>query len=233
MTNTLQTFVKERNALKSKLAAGTLKLPDLTKALAQPEDPALPVKKVPLPAVITDEQEVALAELRKVYGKVVPTEARALTPVEVDALMTERLTLDEVEKLAKARKDAIRTTVLNHIDSEYGTDTKDGYAVGDAASDKEGHVLCPTKVLSSEHGNAFSWEISNRGGTLDVSALKALDAEGRIDHTLYLEMTDQTRVVNENKVMLVLQAHPELIDVLGEAVTKTNQVGSLYVRGTK
>jgi hypothetical protein len=46
-------------------------------------------------------------------------------------------------------------------------------------------------------------------------------------------MTTQVRVLDENKVMLELKKHPELIDALGEAVTKTSQTGSFNVRKAK
>jgi hypothetical protein len=215
--------VIDRTALKRKVADGTIKLPDLWKALAVPE-PSEVVAQAPLPAVITDAQKAALAKLTQVFGKVVPDSVRALTDDEVSGLMDERLTLDEVEKLAKDRKAVIRTTVLNHIDSETEEETE---------RDKEGHVLRAAKVADPATGKAFSWEMRKHGGTLDPESLLALVEDGTIERSTYLAMTTQVRVVDENKVMLELKKHPELIDALGEAITKTGQTGALNLREAK
>lgn len=224
MTETSLKPIIDRTALKKKIVDGTIKLPDVWKALAVAE-PAAIEARAPLPAVITEQQKAALARLTEVFGKVVPTEVRCLTTDEVTDLMDERLTLDEVEKLAKDRKAVIRTTVLNHIDSEPQED--------DLPRDKEGHVLRAAKVTDPSHGKAFSWELRNHGGTLDVSALLRLVEDGTIDRSTYLSMTTQVRVVDENKVMLELKKHPELIDALGDAVTKTGQTGALNLREAK
>jgi len=218
---TLASFV-DRTALKKKVKDGTLDLAELYRLLAAPADAPKPVAKPPLPAVITDQQKEALAKLIEVFGKVVPTEARALTDEEISDLMEERTTLDQIDKLAEARKKEIRTTVLNHLDQD-----------GDGPRDKEGHILTAGRATSPSHGKAFSWEIGQRGGGLDPASLLALVEDGTIDRSVYLEMTTQVRVIDENKVMLALKKHPELIDALGDAVTKTSQVGSLYVRTAK
>jgi hypothetical protein len=214
----------DRTALKRKVADGTIKLPDLWKALAVPA-PSEVVAQAPLAAVITEKQTAALSHLPEVFGKVIPTEVRSLTEDEVATLMDERLTLDEIAALAEDRKKEIRTTVLNHIDEEIDDD--------DAPRDKEGHVLTAAKIPAPEFGKVFSWELRNNGGTLNTSALLDLVEAGTIDRQIYLDMTTQVRVVDENKVMLQLKKHPELIDALGDAVTETSQTGSFYVRKQK
>jgi len=222
-TTALDTHI-DRSALKQKVAAGTIKLPDLWKALAVPETVEV-VAQAPLPAVITEKQTAALAHLPEVFGKVVPTEARLLTPGEVTNLMDERLTLDEIATLAEDRKKEIRTTVLNHIDQGDGNN--------EAPRDKEGHILTATKIPAPEFGKVFSWELRSGGGSLNPNALLALVDAGTIDRQTYLDMTTQVRVLDENKVMLQLKKHPELIDALGDAVTETSQTGSFYVRKAK
>jgi hypothetical protein len=218
-TQTVDTFINP-DAIKAKIATGSITLAEVTRAIAKPESPALPVAVAPLPSKITVGQQKALTHLEEVYGVVQPEEVRALTDAEVVELMEERLTLDEVEKVATARKESIKTAVLNHIDT----------VVGDGPRNKEGHVLTPTKVESVDHQKAFSWEVSNRGGSIDAASLKALEESGDLSHDDYLALTDQVRVVNESKVMLALQKNPKLLDVLAKAVTGTSQVGSLYVR---
>ena len=214
------------DALRARLASGeSIKLVDITKAVATPEVVSVP-DNIPLPAQITIEQANAVARLHEVYGKVQPQEVRKLEPTEVNDLMEERLVLDEVESIAKVRKESIRTAVLNHIDSVIPESDGEG-------RNKEGHLLVQARVHPSDHDKDFSWEVSNRGGTLDETALRALDASGAISHEDYLAMTDQVRVVNESKVLDMLRKKPELLDRIGEAVSPTSKVGSLYIRKKK
>ena len=131
---------------------------------------------------------------------------------------------DGYEAFAKDRKAVIRTTVLNHIDSETEEETE---------RDKEGHVLRAAKVADQATGKAFSWEMRKHGGTLDPESLLSLVEAGTIERSTYLAMTTQVRVVDEKKVMLELKKHPELIDALGEAITKTGQTGALNLREVK
>jgi len=221
-TSTLASFVTPE--LKAKLATGKITLAELTKFLARSEEVVVSAK-VPLPVAITPKQKEALERLELLFGIIAPEEVRELTQFEQDCLMDERLTIDEIADMIESRKADIRTIVLNHIDAENAQDTE-------YPRDKNGHILKAAKLPPSS-GQTFSWEVANRGGTLDVTALKALDEVGEIDHDDYLAMTDQVRVVNEAKVMELLKKKPELINKLGAAVTKKSQVGSLYVRKAK
>ncbi len=221
-TSSLATFVTPE--LKQKLASGKVTVAELAKFLARPEE-VVAEARVPLPTAITPKQKDALERLELLFGTTAPEAVRTLTAFEIDCLMDERLTLDEVETMVKTRKADIRTIVLNHIDAENSQDT-------DSPRDKEGHILKESKLPPSS-GQTFSWEVSTRGGTLEASALKALDESGELDHDDYLAMTDQVRVVNEAKVMELLKKKPELIDKLAQAVSRTSRVGSLYVRKAK
>jgi hypothetical protein len=208
--------------VRAKLASGKVTLTELTKFVAHPEVFEVATGP-PLPAVISPAQRDALHRLELIYGSVCPAEVRELTTDELDQLMDERLTIDEIATLVESRKSDIRTIVLNHVDAENADDEA-------TPRDKEGHILKASKTQPTQQKKVFSWEVSNRGGTIDVAALKELDESGELAHEDYLAMTEQIRVVNEGRVLELLKKKPELLDTLAKAVSKTSQVGSLYVR---
>lgn len=220
-----------RTAVERQLADGQIvSLADLKKALAKPAvQPPAPAK-VPLPKQITDTQRAALEILPTVFGMVVPAEKRALTPGELSLLHTERQTLDTVEKMAKARKDDIRTAVVNHLDVQAGD-------APDAFRDSEGHILKAAKVVIPGTDQAFSWEVRDgSGGDITDQALQdlAADPDSPFTHDDYLAMTSQVRVVDEPKFLLHLRKHPELAAEIAKAITPQGApVGSLYVRSAK
>ena len=118
------TDTPDTNALPEKLsvllAQGSLS--DILKVVA-PEVATLDIPAtVPLPAVISTRARQALDRLPEVFGQCVPTERRTLEPVEVTALVEEKITLDELKKMAESRMESIRTTVFNHLDIEVGDD---------------------------------------------------------------------------------------------------------------
>ena len=186
-----------------------------------------------VPVAITESQRSAIESLPSVYGKVVPTDKRMLLPAEVAALAAEREALDELEKMVKARRESIRTTVVNHMDESLFASLTD--AERDALDiDGEGHVLVKQTLSIPDSAKAFSWEIRESAPSLDADALKDLDVAGEIDHDLYLSMTTQVRVVDEMKVMAAMKTDP---DATLSAITKASKpgkrIGSLYVRKAK
>lgn len=209
------------------LDSGTVSLSDLLKIAAAPPDP-LPVPvALPLPAQITDKQREALEQLPKVYGKVVPIERRMLEPVEIKALYDERVTLDQIEKMASDRKTAIRTTVLNHHDVGFEQ------SGGSAERDKDGHYIAPAAVPIPDTDQCFSVEVRAGQASITADALKALVDAGELEHDDYLEMTTQTRYVDEDKVRLKLRKKPELVAALGKATTMGRPVLAFQPRRRK
>lgn len=180
--------------------------------------------KLPLPAVITDEQRAALERFTEVFGSVVPTERRALTEAEGDALLHERAVIVEVKKLAESREADIKTTVHNAMDVDFeATFDPDADLPEGVYRNKDGHYVVEGEV----HGGgdtAFRRGVRAGKDVLDVAALQALaddPDEPCITHAEYLAMTTQTRVVDENKVMLALKSKPHLIEAIRRA-TVTN-----------
>lgn len=206
--------------IKKKLIQGQVTANQIVELLTPKSESIAPVPKVPEAPAISKDQAFALQKLTSIFGAVAPTTARALEEMEVERLMDERLTLDQIADLVGNRKDDIRTIILNHIDST----TEE-----DVPLDKDGHKLRATKVGSYE-GKTFSWEVREGSGTIDAARLQELDEAGEIDHEDFLAITEPVRVVNETKLMTALKKKPELLEVLGKAVTKKNPVGSMNVR---
>ena len=180
-----------------------------------------------LPVAITANQQAAIEALPSVYGKVVPTTKRTLSQSEIEALYTERKALDELEKLAKVRRESIRTAIVNHLDESI--DDTEGLE-----QDADGHYLYAQLVRVPTQSENFSWEIRQAAASLDADALAELDREGKIDHELYLSMTTQVRVVDEMKVMAAIQTQPaEALEAIAQATRPGKTTGALYVRKAK
>src|SRR5690242_12450972 len=99
-----------------KIQHGEISYTDLLKLVARPAPTAAPPAVVPVPKVINPVVRAALERLPEVYGKVVPTERRAIQPAEVTTLVEERDVLKTIENAVTERIADIRTTVLNHND---------------------------------------------------------------------------------------------------------------------
>lgn len=217
--------------LRKRVASGEISLAEVITTIT-PAKPSHPIKRISLPANITDEQKAALKKLAKVYGQVVPTERRELTDEELIQILDERETIDVLIKFLKERKeDQIRTTVLNHMDVE-----QEGAITGKAnfpwtETDKDGHYLIPSQVLVPGTDQVFSWEVSGGDAELSEDLLEQLDAEGKIDHELYLAVTEPVRRLNQQKFLEQFALDPEgVTQVIAQATVPGKKKGSLYVR---
>lgn len=182
----------------------------------------------PVPATITDKAKAALNRLPKVFGKVVPTTRRMLEDQEVKDLVAERETLDEIEKMAKDRKEAIRTTVFNHLDVEF--EAKHADEVGETPREENGHFVVTGEIKVPGVDKRFTREV--RSGSVDLTSddLKALEAEGLITHQDFLDATEPIRYLNENKLMLLLKRKPELVRVIAPRIKTSKTTASFYMR---
>jgi hypothetical protein len=236
-TETAETPSTELDRLVSaaveKVESGTLTMAALLKALSpNPVEPAAPAKP-PMAAVITDEERKALARVVEVFGKVVPTERRALQPTEVDALVEEKQVLDQIKKMAEKRlADGVRPAVFNHFDTE--AEAAEGFDPEDTLRDKDGYyVLDGEATGTGSTGMRFTRETREGAPTLDATALKALaedpEFEG-FDHKDYLSMTTQVRVLDESKVMLALKKNPRLVMAVAQATKPGSKTNSFNLR---
>lgn len=195
---------------------------------------------LPIPAEITETQLQAMKHLLEIFGKVVPTERRALEDAEVGLLIDERLTLDTIKDMAETRIGHIRTTVLNHMDVVKERDNEGKPFIDDAGYytvlvDKDGHYIPDEKVQIGVPNmeKVFSWERRNSSPDIDLSALQAMADDPHIPeitHEDWLAMTEQVRVFSEHKAMLHLKKHPKLLAVLDRVAKAGTAGGSFNMR---
>jgi hypothetical protein len=217
-------------ALEKIKSSGTLDLKELLGEIAPAPKPFPAPSQVPLSRVITATQQVAIDSLPEVFGKVVPTERRELEVKEIPLLMQERLTLDQVSKMANERIEDIKVIVHNHLDSEVEQEFQSQEEQDSAPRDAKGYYVHPGKVPDLESGKAFTREVREASPSLDAEALKALVDDGDLDHDQYLSMTTQTRVLDEAKVLLAVRKHPELVKALAMATRPGGKTTAIYVR---
>lgn len=217
--------IKDRDELNLKIREGKLTIKDVAERVGPPAEVLAKPEKLPVPADITPKQQAALEKLPKIFGKVVPKTKRLLTIAEIQKVYEERKTLDTIEKMLKDRKVDIRTTVVNHLDTDRS---------GEWPTDKEGHFLVASTVEVDGSDEAFVWEIQEGKPTFIAEDLKRMDESGEIDHDLYLRLTDSVRVVNEQKVLLELAKDPEMItDLIRKASSAGTTIGKLNLRKQK
>lgn len=205
-----------------KVEEGSISLDELLTAITPADSKPVPApSRPPLPLKLTDEQQAALKKVTEVYCKVVPTERRELEPAEVAALVEEKSVLDQIKKMAEARHKDIRAIIFNHMDVEA---ERTGLAdESTPREEKTGHYILEGEVYGTPDApGGFKRTISNYAPSVSEAALKALADDPTVEdftHDDYLAMTEQTRVLNENKMMLHLKKRPELISLLTKAIT--------------
>lgn len=210
-----------------------------------------PVVAVATPKEITDSQRAAIKHLPDVFAQVIPGEVRALEPAEVESLIDERMTLDEVKKMAEARLADITVTVHNHLDTEYadqitedltdralkvaaaGGDESAVAVVRSAARDEKGHYIVEGTVGAPGQTKQFSREVRHGSPSLNTALLAALDTgepDALITHEEYLSMTTQVRQFDEAKAMLAIRKNPALVQAIVKATEPGKDGVSVYLR---
>lgn len=223
---TTETTVDPRVTALTTLLKGVGGEPALADLLAiiRPDEPSIEAPtSPPTVSVITDKEREAIDALGGLFGAIVPDTVRALAPIEALALMRERLALDAIEKLAKQRKENIRTAVFNHFD----------VTSGEADRDAKGHKLLPGELPVTSEGKTFTREVTQAERFLTVDGLGSLVDEGVLSKDDFLAMTRPVRVVDPAKVTLFLRRKPEAALTLERAVTVGNRVGKFWVRPLK
>jgi hypothetical protein len=227
VTDTSTELDPRTRGLALRINEGSVSLAELLRALEPAPPPPTPPASPPLPIAISPEQRAALDKLTEVFGVVVPTERRMLTPEEIAQVIEERETMDELKDLAEKRTASIRTIICNHLDVEA---ERDGKADASTPRDAKGHYILTGSVRVPQAERQFKRELRATSPTLDERALLLLAEHGEITHEDYLSMTTQTRVVDENKVMLALKRKPELLDAIAKATRPGSKTASLYLR---
>lgn len=205
------------------LGEGTMTFDDLVEILAPTAEPQIVAPaKAPVTQTLNAKQQAALDRLPEVYGKIIVAERRMLRPAEIDALLYERETLDELEGLTTKRKETIRTTVAIHLDVEA---EQTGAAKG-KLYDTKGHLILEGVVAAADGQKAFIRGVVEKSATMDPGTLKAMDQSGELPHEAYLAVTKQERVFSQEKFMLYLREHPEMLEVFRRAIRS----GSRYTQ---
>ena len=208
-------------------------LADLMALLALPEQSAVQPARIPTAKAITPAQQAAVARLPEVFGRVVPTERRALQPVEVTALVDEKITLDDVKKMAEARLKDVTATIHNHLDVEYEAATPEAERT---IRDDNGHYIVEGRSGAEDREKEFSRETRQGSSVLNVEALKALDTgepDALLTHAEFLAMTRQVRIVDEARVLDVIRNKPALVRALNAAIEPGKSGTSVYLRAKK
>lgn len=183
-------------------------------------------------AAITEAQRASLTALPSVYGQVVPTERRILTPVEITALMRERDEIDAVLALAKKRKEGtLRETLANHFD--VALEDNEGFDPETPIDDK-GHYICstPQEVEAEGTGRKFVMSASNPSPTVDSALLEAAHLAGIISRPDYLALTslpEVARVFDQDKARKAIKANPALLSLVARAAKAGTPVNTLRI----
>ena len=175
-----------------------------------------PPKQVELTKKVLD----AMDKIRE--GTVVNVdEVRALTPAESEALMAERVQLDELEAYIKDRKEAMKAAVYQTLDANAVASG----AADTADRDDKGYLILKDRLPVPKLGFAFSREVRSGAPEMTVEGLEA-----NLDHEDFLACTTQVRVVDEAKVMLHVRNKPEIVPGLAKAIVAKPATTSLYKR---
>jgi hypothetical protein len=224
------------------LNEGSVTYDKLVALLAPPPAPTgfVPTAKLPTPAEITPKERISLTRLMEVFGKVVPTERKALTIDEIGLLIDERQVLDDLLKLLASRKEDIRTTVLNHFDVEaekagraipVDEVDEDGKIVKHATErNKDGFYLLPDEVVAPGRDNKFKRGVTEGSPSINLAKLAELADDPNfplLSHQDYLDMTEQVRVVRPDRVMDKLRKNPALAAAIRECVSTSSNTAVL------
>lgn len=204
------------------------KLPEiLTTALAVPTATAVPevLYDIPKPIELSPEASIALTTVATMEPVTV-TERRKLTHEEIVALSDERSDLDALEKYIKARKDAQRAMIFNHLDVEAEE------AGEDAPIDSKGHFIKAGSVDTGT-GKRFTRELRTKAPVLTAEGLR--DVVDQFDDEVfsyedYLAVTTQVRVLDEEKALIAMRTKPGIIQAFAKAAEPGETTASMYRR---
>jgi hypothetical protein len=220
-------------AMELVLNSGSVTMDDLARLLAGTMEPESVPEKLPVPAIITPTEKLALKKLPEAFGSVVPLERRRLTFFELTEIYGERQLLDTVETMVNRRKANLKLTVVNHFD----VTLEKNDAVGpETLRQNEGHYLIPSSEPIPETHQKFTWEISEGAPQISPMELQKMAEDPEcelISHDEWLSMTvipTPRRVFSEEKAMKALRANPKLMEAMAKATIPGRKIGSFHIR---
>lgn len=199
----------------------TESLQDVLKALSGPQSeqrrPETPPRTIPVPGEALRALETLAEDLALT---VYPATRRKLGPSEAYRYSSLLRNIKLAEKTFDKARDAIKTSVFNHLDIEVEE------AEVEAAVDAKGHYLVTGSI------GALNREIRQGAPSVEIEGLQALLDKGKITRGQYLKMTrkpDVPRVVDEEGVLAALKKDPSLLNVLGGAIVPGKTTAALTV----
>lgn len=211
------------------------------------DQPAVRVVASPQPVAnptsISDEERIALTRLPEVFGVVNPDTVRELDSAEIEAIATERRTIDIVLGFLDTRKTAeIREIIANHFDAKavreglvFAADVldDDGNVIHEATPrDDKGHFVLKQKEPVGDSKDSFVRE-TRKGAAPTLNGAALLDAYERkeITREQYLACTRETRVFDELKARAAIKKDPALLFRLkGAFVPGGQETASIRMR---
>lgn len=207
---------------------GKITLSDLFGSVMGIEDPQAPSKKPPVPKTLTEAQQDAIRRLPEVYGKVIVTADRKLSPAELRALVEERQVIDTILAVIEKRKsESIREVLSNHLDHLL-TDEEANLA----RKDSKGHFAVKQDAPVDGTGMKVQRSVSGGKPKLTIAHIEDLYAESKIDRPTYLALTkkpDLPRVLDESGLHKAIQKDPKLFFLLGSVAEPTSPTTTIKV----
>jgi hypothetical protein len=184
-----------------------------------PQDPALPEKAQTAVRSVSD----VLAELT------LPENHRQLSPAELERTIQ---ALEQVkDSLAglKRAEEQIKTALFNHFDD---VARQSGKITDKTPLTKHGWAAVEDKDSGAVEGldKKAVREVSGGKPYLTEADLARMVADGVIDHTDYLSMTQQVRRVDENDVLEWIRKNPTRAADLARGASTTQITASLHLR---
>jgi hypothetical protein len=208
--------------------SGKITLSDLLASVAEVPDKEVADKKPPVPPALSEKVLEALKRLPEVYGQVVVTVDRKLTPKELATITEERDLISVVLDPLKKRKDeSIREVLANHFDNILTDEQKEA-----ARKDAKGHFAIKQHVSVEGLGRKVQRSVSGGKPKLSIAHIEALHKAGQIDRKTYLAITkkpDVPRVLDEDGLHKAIQKDPALFFLLGSVAEPTTPTTTIRV----
>lgn len=204
------------------VALGKVTLAEAVSAALGDQAPSAPAPSTGAFVVpqITDEQKKALRQIVDLYGQVVPTEPRLLTPTELTLITKERKTIDLLLKFLEARKEeSIRETLAYHLDKV--AEAQDDFDPETAPKDRRGHYAVKQKQPVPDTDLNLNRSVSHPKPTIDGATIQALHEQGVLDRAEYLALTSMPvvkRNFDETKAREAFKKNPALLFKVAKAV---------------
>ncbi len=216
------------NAAALELVPKGASLPEVLRSISREVvRPTMDVRPVDVPKVVIlgADASTAIAHFQS-KTLVQAGTRRSLTDEEISSLLEERAHLDALEAFVKARKEAHRAMVFNHLDIAV-----DGSPMASTAEmDDKGHWLVEGSLTVEGAAKKFTREIRSGSPVLTADALEAAKDDETFTHDDYLACTSQVRVVDEAKVLLRLRERPQIVSALRKATAQGGASPSFNVR---